>query len=106
MTAPVIDWTTCNVVGMAIEEFGDTPIVKGTRWPVDAITVNYDDGVEPEEIAYIYDVSLDTVGEILRFRQEQLGNPSEVEDARTQSGETQQDGVDMSGTLPARRRYP
>ena len=88
MTDPEVDWLACSIVEVVPGKVGGVPLIKGTRLPVSAITDNYDGGVEPEEIARIFQVSLDAVHEVLRFRQEQLGGPSEDDSAEGQPEET------------------
>jgi uncharacterized protein (DUF433 family) len=48
--------------------------VKNTRLPVDAILTNYDAGLEPEEVAAIFEVAVADVRTILAFREEQLAS--------------------------------
>ncbi|MGI4946009.1 MAG: DUF433 domain-containing protein [Janthinobacterium lividum] len=100
MTDPDIDWLACSIVEVVPGKVGGVPIIKNTRLPVTAITVNYDGGVEPSEIAELFSVSLDAVHEVLRFRQEQLGDSSEDDSAKGQPGETSPQESDMSRHPP------
>jgi len=51
-------------------------VLKNTRLPVDAVFNNYDSGMEPEEIAAIFQVEVADVRTVLAFREEQLGRPA------------------------------
>lgn len=69
MTDAAIDWSACPVVETNPDLLGGTPVVKGTRCPVEAIYVNFDDGEDPDTIAFMFEVSTDTVRTILAFRE-------------------------------------
>lgn len=96
MTDPDIDWLACSIVEVVPGKLSGMPIIKNTRLPVASITDNYDSGVEPKEIARMFRVSLDAVEEVLHFRQEQLGAPSEDDRAEGQPGETSPQDSDRS----------
>ena len=72
MTEPRIDWKHCNIVEMVPGRLAGAPVLKNTRLPVDAILNNYDDGLEPEQIAEIFEVSVADVRAILEYREEQV----------------------------------
>jgi len=72
----LIDWSLCSVVEMVPERLSGVPVLKNTRLPVDAVFNNYDSGMEPEEIAAIFQVEVADVRTVLAFREEQLGRPA------------------------------
>ena len=69
MTEARIDWTQCGIVEMVPGRLGGAPVLKNTRLPVDAILTNFDAGLEPEQVAGIFEVSLSDVRTILAFRE-------------------------------------
>jgi len=74
MAEPKIDWSLCTIVEMVPGRLSGAPVVKDTRLPVDAILTNYDAGLEPEEVAAIFDVAVADVRTILAFREQQLAH--------------------------------
>ncbi len=72
MAEPDVDWTLCSVVEMVPGRLSGAPVVKNTRLPVDAILTNYDAGLEPEEVAAIFEIAVANVLTILAFREQQL----------------------------------
>jgi len=74
MAEPKIDWSLCTIVEMVPGRLSGAPVVKDTRLPVDAILTNYDAGLEPEEVAAIFDVAVADVRTILAFREQELAH--------------------------------
>jgi uncharacterized protein (DUF433 family) len=74
MAEPQMDWTLCHIVEIVPGRLSGAPMVKNTRLPVDAILTNYDAGLEPEEVAAIFEVAVADVRTILAFREEQLAS--------------------------------
>ena len=72
MTEPPIDWKHCPIVETVPGRLAGAPVLKNTRLPVDAILNNYDDGLEPEQIAEIFEVPVADVRTILEYREEQV----------------------------------
>jgi uncharacterized protein (DUF433 family) len=72
MAEPRVDWTLCDIVEMVPGRLSGAPVVKNTRLPVDAILINYDAGLDPEEVATIFEVEVADVRAILAFREKQL----------------------------------
>ncbi len=72
MAEAKVDWALCSIVEMVPGRLSGAPVVKNTRLPVDAILTNYDAGLEPEEVAAIFEVAEVDVRTILAFREEQL----------------------------------
>jgi uncharacterized protein (DUF433 family) len=70
---PPIDWTPCSIVEVVPGRLSGAPVLRGTRLPVSAILNNFDGGLEPEEIAETFEVSVGDVRTILEFREEQIG---------------------------------
>jgi uncharacterized protein (DUF433 family) len=71
-----VDWTLCNIVEMVPGRLSGAPVLKDTRLPVDAIQTNYDAGLEPEQVAAIFEVAVGDVRTILAFRENQLARPA------------------------------
>ena len=69
---PWIDWTQCSLVETVLGRLAGAPVLKNTRLPVDAILNNYDDGLEPEQVAEIFEVPVSDVRGILEFRERQV----------------------------------
>lgn len=72
VTDDVIDWTQCEIVERVIGRLSGVPVLRNTRLPVDAILANYDAGLDAAQVAEIYEIPLDAVVTILRFRERQL----------------------------------
>lgn len=62
-----IDWTDCALVEVIPGKVSGVPLVKGTRMPADGVVENYDSGSLVEEIAYNFDLSLETVRALVAF---------------------------------------
>lgn len=71
-----IDWRHCDIVESVPGRCGGVPVLKGTRLPVDAILVNYDGGLEPAEVAEIFEIAKSDVRTILLYRQARAGQCS------------------------------
>jgi uncharacterized protein (DUF433 family) len=69
MAEPQVDWALCSIVEMVPGRLSGAPVVRNTRLPVDAILTNYDAGLEPEEVAAIFEVAEVDVRTILAFRE-------------------------------------
>jgi uncharacterized protein (DUF433 family) len=76
MAESQVDWTLCNIVEMVPGRLSGAQVVKNTRLPVDAILTNYDAGLEPDEVAAIFEVAVADVRTILAFREQQLASPA------------------------------
>jgi uncharacterized protein (DUF433 family) len=74
MAEPKLDWTLCNIVEIVPGRLSGSPVVKDTRLAVEAILANYDAGLEPEEVAAIFEVAVADVRTILAFREKQLAS--------------------------------
>jgi len=72
MAEPWVDWTKCSVVEMVPGRLSGAPVLKDTRLPIDAILTNYDAGLDPNEVAAIFEVAVVDVRTILEFREKQL----------------------------------
>lgn len=69
-----IDWKQCSVVEIVPGRLAGAPVLKDTRLPVEAILNNYDDGLEPEQVATIFEVSVADVRAILDYREKQVAS--------------------------------
>ena len=69
VTEPQIDWRQCSLVETVPGRLAGAPVLKNTRLPVDAILNNYDDGLEPDQVAEIFEISVSDVRGILAFRE-------------------------------------
>jgi len=72
MAEPPIDWTLCSIVEAVPGRLSGAPVLKNTRLPVDAILTNYDAGLEPLEVAAIFEIAVADVRTILAFRESEL----------------------------------
>jgi uncharacterized protein (DUF433 family) len=72
MAERTVDWTLCNIVEIVPGRVSGAPVLKNTRLPVDAILTNFDAGLEPEQVASVFEVALADVQTILAFRERQL----------------------------------
>ena len=72
VTEPQIDWKQCSLVETVPGRLAGTPVLKNTRLPVEAILNNYDDGLEPDQVAEIFEVPVSDVRIILEFREKQV----------------------------------
>lgn len=66
-TKEKIDWSECALVEIKAQVQSGTPVLRGTRLPVDAIVDNFDHGVSVAEIAEQFEVSPDRVEAILAY---------------------------------------
>ena len=66
------DGFSASIVETVPGRLAGAPVLKNTRLPVDAILNNYDDGLEPEQIAEIFEVPVADVRTILEYREDQL----------------------------------
>ena len=66
-----IDWTDCPLVEMNARKLSGTPILVGTRMPVDGILENYAGGLSAEEIAEVFEVPEGGVRAVLAYALEQ-----------------------------------
>jgi uncharacterized protein (DUF433 family) len=62
-----IDWTKCPVVQINPLIHHGRPALRGTRMPVDDIVDNYEAGVEPLEIARLFELPLEQVLQVLTY---------------------------------------
>ncbi len=69
VTEGQVDWGRCSVVETVPDRLSGTPVLKGTRTPVQGILDNYDDGLTPAEVAETFDLPLDHVIAILDYRE-------------------------------------
>ena len=74
MTETRIDWKQCSVVEMVPGRLAGAPVLKNTRLPVAAILNNYDDGLEPQQVADIFEVAVSDVRAILEYREKQVAS--------------------------------
>ena len=74
MTETRIDWRQCSVVEMVPGRLAGAPVLKNTRLPVEAILNNYDDGLEPQQVADIFEVPVSDVRAILEYREKQVAS--------------------------------
>jgi uncharacterized protein (DUF433 family) len=62
-----IDWSECPLVETRPGVQGGTPVLQGTRLPVNAIVDNFDYGVSVAEISEQFEVPADRVETILLY---------------------------------------
>ena len=62
-----IDWEKCPAVEINPLIHHGRPVLSGTRMPVDDIVDNYEAGVEPQEIAQLFELPLQQVRQILAY---------------------------------------
>ena len=65
-----IDWSECAIVETDPEKMGGIPTVRAFRLSADSVVENHDDGVTPEEIAYMFHVPLQDVTTILAYAEQ------------------------------------
>ena len=63
----VIDWSECPLVEVKPGVQSGTPVLLGTRMPVDAIVDNFDYGVSVAEIVEQFEVPPDRIEAILTY---------------------------------------
>jgi uncharacterized protein (DUF433 family) len=64
------DWTHCVLVESVPGKLSGTPVIVGTRVPVQTIVDNYDSGMEPREIAEQWRLKLSDVTTVLEYRED------------------------------------
>jgi len=62
-----IDWSQCPLVEVNPHVQGGTPVLRGTRMPVNAIVDNFDYGVSVAEISEQFEVPQDRIEAILTY---------------------------------------
>jgi uncharacterized protein (DUF433 family) len=62
-----LDWSQCPLVEINPQVQGGTPVLRGTRMPVNAIVDNYDYGLSVAEISEQFDVSEEDILAILTY---------------------------------------
>ena len=62
-----VDWARCPLVEVNPKVQSGAPVLRGTRLPVSAIVDNFDYGLNPEEIAEQFQVTVDRVHDILNY---------------------------------------
>ena len=66
-TKEEIDWSECPLVEVKAGVQSGSPVLLGTRMPVDAIVDNFDYGVSVAEIVEQFDVPPDRIEAILTY---------------------------------------
>ena len=66
-----VDWSGCDLVECVEGRVGGAPVIRGTRLTVEAITTNYDSGLEPKQVASVFEIDVSTVEAVLAFREKQ-----------------------------------
>ena len=67
VTQEKIDWSECPLVEVKAGVQSGTPVLRGTRMPVDAIVDNFDYGVSADEIAEQFEIPADRIEAILNY---------------------------------------
>ena len=62
-----MDWTECPLVEVVPGKVSGVPLLKETRLPADTILENYNGGSSVHEIADNFDISEQTIRDILRY---------------------------------------
>jgi uncharacterized protein (DUF433 family) len=62
-----IDWSECPLIEVKPGVQSGTPVLRGTRMPVNAIVDNFDYGVSVAEIAEQFEISPDRIEAILAY---------------------------------------
>jgi uncharacterized protein (DUF433 family) len=65
----VMNWSGCELVEVIPGKVSGTPLIKGTRVPVDQVLASLDAGESAEEIAYNYDLRPDDILTLKAFRE-------------------------------------
>lgn len=66
-TEVLIDWSKFPLVEINPRVQRARPVLRGTRMPVDDILNNYEAGVEPNEIAQLFELPLEQVRQVLAY---------------------------------------
>jgi uncharacterized protein (DUF433 family) len=69
MSREHIDWSECPLVETKEGVHSGTPVLRGTRMPVDAIVDNFDYGVSVAEISEQFEVPQEWVRAIVNYAQ-------------------------------------
>jgi uncharacterized protein (DUF433 family) len=64
-----IDWSECPLVEVKPGVQSGTPVLRGTRMPVNAIVDNFDYGVSVSEIAEQFELPPDHIAAIVTYAQ-------------------------------------
>ena len=64
-----IDWSACTLVEVKPGVLSGTPVLRGTRMPVEAIVDNFDYGVSIEEIAEQFEIPPGHIEAIVTYAQ-------------------------------------
>ena len=67
MTAKDIDWSECTLIEIKPRVQSGSPVLRGTRMPVQAIVDNFEYGVSAAEIAEQFETALNDVEAILAY---------------------------------------
>jgi len=67
VTQEKIDWSECPLVKVKAGVQSGTPVLRGTRMPVNAIVANFDYGVSADEIAEQFEIPADRIEAILNY---------------------------------------
>ena len=72
-----LDWSRCPLVEVDPLRVGGRPVLKGTRMPVEDIIANYEYGVSVSEISEQFQISAETITELLSYveRRHALARP-------------------------------
>ena len=66
-----LDWSKCPLVEIDPLRLSGRPVLKGTRMPVEDIIANYEYGVSISEISTQFQISAQTVKELLSYVERQ-----------------------------------
>ncbi len=71
-----IDWTACPLVEIKPEVQSGSPVLRGTRMPINAIIDNSEFGLTKAEISEQFEIAEDLVEQILTYvESHQVANP-------------------------------
>ena len=72
-----IDWSECPLVEVKPGVQSDSPVLRGTRMPVNAIVDNFDYGLSAAEIAEQFEIAPEQVKAILTYaKSHRLAHPA------------------------------
>jgi uncharacterized protein (DUF433 family) len=63
-----MDWTGCEIVEVIPGKVSGVPLIKNSRVPADLVVESLGAGETVEEVAYNYDLKIDDVLGLKRFR--------------------------------------